>query len=696
MKNRLMVALLSSSSLLAGTAVLAQSTETTTLETITVSGGDETPVGPDATIVAKTSRTASKTSTPLVDTPASVSVVTEKELEERGVTTLDEALSYTPGVVTDVYGSDNRYDHYMIRGFYSTGLSTFRDGLPLRVSNFTGSRMEPYGLQRLEVLKGANSTLFGLSQPGGIVNAVSKRPLDYKFGEIYTTFGEDHLETGADIGGPIDAEGLWSYRLTGKWQDARQGIDFSQDDRIYIAPALTFSPSADTDFTILSSYNKRNGSTSHGIPYGSGIDSETYLAEPDYDNMDTEEWNIGYEFRHDFGNGLEFRQNARYTHLELLYEGVYAGGSGVEAGRSALGIDGTADRFGIDNQLQYDASFGAFDSTMLLGVSYDHEDVREVRLDGYLDGIDINNPVYVGRDAITFYPAAVTDSTQKTASAYLQEQLTLNDQWILTLGGRYDHVDTVSEGTYGDNAATDAAFTSRAGLTYKATDEVSLFANYAESFQPMDANRSLLVGEAKPQKGTQYEVGAKYQPAGMDALFSVALFDLTQTNVAQYTPDYSAQYQIGEINVRGLELEGKVAMTNRINLTAAYSYWDAEIKDDTTPVNVGKRPQLVPAHMASLWGDYTIPGNGRFGDVTLGLGARFVGEVFADYANTIELPSRIVFDAALNYQVSENVALAVNATNLFDKEYVSSVDTYSNTAYYGDRRAVKATLRYTW
>jgi iron complex outermembrane receptor protein len=684
-----------------------------------VLNGDNNPIGPDATIVAQNSSAGSKTDTPIKDISASVSVVTQAELVQRGVTTLDEALSYTPGVSTDIYGSDNRYDHYMIRGFYSTGQSTYRDGLPLRIDNFTGSRLEPYGLQRIEVLKGANSTLFGLSQPGGIVNTVTKRPQDVKFGEVYTTLGDGHVETGTDFGGPIDADGLWSYRLTGKWQNADQGIGYSEDDRVYIAPALTFSPSVDTDITLLASYNKRDGSTSHGIPYLSGIDSETYLGEPGFDNMDTVERNIGYEFRHDFGNGLEFRQNARYTDLDTTYEGVFAPfaatiGSTAEitASRSSLAVYGHSRRYNIDNQLQYDASFGPFDSKTLIGASYEHDKFSEHRFDGTLPGIDPYNPVYSGSGSISDYRDLDDHNSQTAKSLYLQEELTLDDRWIATLGGRYDHVRTKAESIYNlygvgsfpsSDTAVDEAFTKRAGLTYKATSEVAIYANYAESFQPISASRSFLTGDGKPQEGTQYEIGVKYQPEGMDALFTASVFDLTQTNVPQYSAGYAAQYQVGKINVRGLELEGKVALTNQLNLTAGYSYWDAEIEDDALTENIGTRPARVPKHMASLWADYTIPGNGTLGDMTLGLGARYVGQTYADNAipertvsNSISLPSRTVFDAAIKYKITDSMTLAVNATNLFDKEYISHVDNFSSTAYYGDRRTVMATLRYTW
>lgn len=702
--------LLSSCAILLPLHAHAQNAEDTTLAPINLQA-DGSAIGPDSTIVAKSSKTGSKTDTPILDSAASLSVVTQKELEERGVKTLDEALSYTPGVSTDIYGSDNRYDHYMIRGFYSTGQSTFKDGLQVRSDNFTGSRMEPYGLQRLEVLKGANSTLFGMSQPGGVVNAISKRPQDYKFGEIYTTFGDNHIETGTDFGGPIDPDGVWSYRITGKWQNAEQGIHYSQDDRVYIAPALTFSPSADTDFTVLMSYNKRDGSTSHGMPYGlrGQIDSETYLGEPNFDNMNTIERNIGYEFRHDFGNGLEFRQNTRYTNLDLTYEGVFAPSAANEddwasigASRSSLAIYGKSRRFDVDNQLQYDASFGRFDSKTLFGVSYQKTKLDEHRFDGTLSGIDPFNPTYSGRDDVTsgFYRELDDHGSQAAKSIYLQEELTLDDRWIATLGARYDDVNTKAS----TDRATDEAFTKRAGLTYKATSEFSVYASYQESFLPISASRSFLTGDPEPQEGRQYEIGAKYQPEGLNAIFTASLFDLTQTNVPQYTAGYSAQYQVGKVNVRGLELEGKVALTDRLNLTAGYSYWDAEIKDDAVPINVGTRPALVPKHMASLWADYTIPGNGVLGDLNFGLGARFVGQTYADNAtadrptasNAISLASRTVFDAAIKYSVTDSTTLAVNATNLFDREYISQVDNFSYSAYYGDRRKVLATLKYTW
>ncbi|WP_233721482.1 TonB-dependent siderophore receptor [Jiella avicenniae] len=678
------------------------------LDTVVIDGGTGGAVGPDTGIVARNTAVGSKTDTPILDLPAAVSVVTEEEMRQRDVDDLDEVLAYTPGVSSDIYGSDDRYDFYLIRGFYQSNYGSYRDGLPNRTWNFTGSRIEPYGAQRFEVLKGSTSTLFGLNGPGGLVNAITKRPQDQPFGEVYTSFGDRHIETGTDFGAPLTATGDWSYRMTAKWQDGNNGADFTQDDRLYVAPALTWSPDAATSLTILGDYDKRKGNTSHGIPYGSGLDPDTFLGVRDYDNMDTEEFNLGWLFSHDFDNGLQFRSNARYTNLDLTYESVYPGaplGPGTTSlARSSLGIYGKSESFLIDNQLQYDASLGLFDTRTLVGIDYSHYDITETRKDGTASPIDIASPADCGRGCVVPYRQLIDDTEIEIVGLYAQEELTIDDRWILTFGGRYDHVRQIDDYDYdygggfvskGTDAVTDEAFTSRLGLTYKATDEVSLYANYSESFQPIGTSRSSLAEPAEPQEGTQYEVGAKYAPAGVDALFTLALFDLTQSNVTQWDPNYTAQYQLGEVNVRGVELEGKMALDDRLDLTLGYSYWDAEIKEDVLG-NAGHRPQLVPEHIASIWADYTIPGEGRIGDLTIGAGVRYFGPSYADDANTIDLDARTTVDAALTYKITDNAALQVNATNIFDKRYVAHVDTFSDTAYYNDGRTVRGTLRYTW
>lgn len=682
-----------------GSAQERSTGDATELKAIAVSGKTDRLAAPDATIVAKDTATGTKTDTPVIDAPASVSVITQKELEARHVESLQQAVAYTSSVFTDEFGSDDRYDYIRIRGFDQTTLGVYRDGLPGRIpAYFTASRLEPYGLQRVEVLKGSTSTLFGLNGPGGLVNSVTKRPQDEKHGEIYTSYGDGTKEVGVDFGGPIDPDGVWSYRLTGLAKNGDLGWDYSNDDRVYVAPALTIKPEEGTSLTILTDYYKREGTGARGFPTGADLDINTFLGEPDFNRFNTEQTDIGYQFEHALNDNLTFRSNARYTHMSLDYAEVYGASLDPAANRTAFSVDGRSNRYAFDNQLQYDAGWDGIDSKTLVGVDYANDNTRENILFGTAGPIDINNPTYCGLSCIALGPYVNWRVKQQALGIYAQEQLTFDDRWIVTLGGRWDRVNTVAD--YLDTGARDddtaSAFTKRAGLTYKFTPNFAAYANYSESFQPLvtpSANGYALSGSLKPQKGEQYEVGLKYQPEGFDALFTLAAFDLTQTNVPTYVSPL-VQKQIGEVGVRGVELEGKAAIADNLNLTLAYSYWDSEIREDGTAGNIGNRPQRVPRHLASAWLDYTIPGEGQRGDLTVGGGVRYIGQTFGDDANTVSLGDYTTVDAAVTYKVTKDVTLAVNATNLFDRKYVAT--SYYGTEYFGDRRKVVGTLKYSW
>ncbi|WP_176556078.1 TonB-dependent siderophore receptor [Rubellimicrobium rubrum] len=656
----------------------------------------EGAIGPDGTVVATRTATASRTDTPVIDVPAAVSVVTEAELERRDVEDTTDALSYTSSVSTDEYGSDDRYDYVRIRGFYQAGLGTYRDGLPSGTTNFTGGKLEPFGLQRIEVLKGSTSTLFGLNTPGGLVNAITKRPQDQPFGESTVAVGPEHLEFGLDVGRPLDAAGEWTYRLTALSQDGDNGAEYTEDDRVYVAPALTWKPSNATEITLLADYSKRDGNPGHAIPVGSDIDFDTFLGEPGFNAMDREEVNLGWDASHRFSESLTFRQTARYTTLDLTYESIYGAGPTAATPRSAYAVYGELERFAINNQLQYDATLGRVRSRTLVGLDYVNEDVSETFNIGTATGIDPENPVFCGRSCVTITYAADQVMNKENTGVFLQEELTVADRWILTLGSRYDMVTTETGPPGATTDFEDEAFTSRAGLTYKATPDLSLYGNYSESFQPTGSyDRGLLATGVEPQEGTQYEVGAKYRPLGGNALLTASLFDLAQTNlVTQVAP--AVYEQVGETRVRGAEVEGKWAMGQGLSLTAAYAYWDAEIVENGTAGNEGNRPMLVPEHTASLWADYTVPGEGARGDLTVGGGLRYTGPSFSDNANTIEIEGIAVVDAAVSYQVTQDVALALNVSNLFDQREIASVDTFTNNAYYNDGREVRARLTYSW
>jgi iron complex outermembrane receptor protein len=189
-------------------------------------------------------------------------------------------------------------------------------------------------------------------------------------------------------------------------------------------------------------------------------------------------------------------------------------------------------------------------------------------------------------------------------------------------------------------------------------------------------------------------VGVKYRPDGFNGLFTLAYFDLTQTNVPSWNIDATIQRQIGKVRVKGVELEGKFALDDRWNMTLAYSYWDAAITGDGDSSLIGNRPERVPNQLASAWLSYTIPGDGMRGDLTLGGGARYVGNSYGDRENTVKVGGYTVFDASAKYDFNENLSLQVTARNLFDRKYITTC--YYGNCYYGDQRTVLATLKYKW
>ncbi|HWU64055.1 MAG TPA: TonB-dependent siderophore receptor [Ensifer sp.] len=671
----------------------------TKLNRISVTAKDDND--PAKTTVVTQSESGTKTDTPILQTSAAISVVTQKELEKRKVQSLQQAVSYTAGVSTDEFGSDDRYDYVRIRGFDQTALGTYRDGLPARIPAwFTAARLEPYGLEKVEILKGSRSSLFGLNGPGGLVNAVTKKPKSEPFHEVYTTFGSNgHVETGLDIGGAFDKDGVWTYRLTAKGQLSDNGYAYSKDNRFYIAPALTISPDADTTLTFLTNYSKRDGMPARGIPANANIDVYTFLGEPAYNKFNTTQADVGYEFEHRFDDGLQFRQKARYSYVKLDYQEVYGASTDPTANRTAFGVDGSSNRFAIDNQLEYDGTIKGAESKFLIGLDATHDNTRENIVSGTAGPLDINNPVYCGLSCINVSTYTNWRVIQKAIGLYAQEELTLFDKLILTGGLRFDHVNTkayyVDSGTYDDN--TENALTKRVGASYLLTDSLAAYANYSESFQPLvapTANGYAITGGLKAQRGTQYEVGLKYRPDSFNGLFTLAFFDLTQTNVPSWDGGYTVQRQIGKVRVRGIELEGKFEIADHWNATLAYSYWDGKIVGDGNSALVGNTPERVPQHIASAWLDYTLPGDDERGDLTVGGGVRFIGATYGDSANTVKVPAYAVFDAMVSYKLTKNLTLAINASNIFDRKYVAT--NYYGTNYYGDRRTVLGTLKYTW
>lgn len=706
-------------------SVHAQAAPTQKEETITVTAApapQESAWGPAATIAAKHSATATKTDTPIEKTPQSISVITRQEMDTRQPMTVKDAMAYTPGVFS-TRGSSSTYDVVSIRGFTApTTVNTnqYLDGMKLQGNNYSENSMDPYFLERVEVMRGPTSVLYGNSNPGGIVSMVSKRPTTESLREIQFKVGTDNLwQTGFDFSDAIDDEGVWSYRLTGlgRSQDAQQ--DMTKSSRYAVAPSLSWRPDDKTDFTFLSNFQSDPEAGYYGwlpregtvVPYfdanGNPHKLPTDFNEGEKDNkMQRRQQMVGYAFSHAFNDTFTVRQNLRYDQIKTLYRSVYGYGyiAPAQISRQYVRSDEDLNAFTVDTQLQSNFTTGDVSHMLLTGVDYSRMRNDIDALYGSADSLDMQDPQYGHPDIDVSGPYAkyrVLNRMEQTG-LYAQDQIEW-DKWVLTLGGRYDYAKTatLTRATSTEAMNHDQQFTWRGGLNYLFDNGISPYFNYSESFEPTSgATKS---GQPfDPSRGKQYEAGVKYVPKDMPIVLTGAIYQLTKNNNLTADPDNPGfSTQSGQIRARGIELEAKAAVNENINLTAAYSYTDAEYTEDTT-LN-GKRPAEVPRTQASLWTDYTFYDTSLSG-LTFGAGVRYTGSTVSYFKNvpakkddSFNVASYTLADAMVKYDLARfglpGSSVAVNINNLFDREYVSSC--YSEYAcYWGAERQVVATATF--
>ena len=651
-------------------------------------------------IVARELWVGGKVATSILDTPASVSVITAKEIEVRNAQTVEEVLQYSAGTVTDYYGSDDRNDYYLVRGYQAT---TYRDGLTL--GSMRGVREEPFAYERVELLRGANSTLFGMADPGGSVNFVTKTPRPERFGEVQLTYGSfDHKAAAVDFGDLLNAEGTLAYRFTAKVQKSDLEYDYSRDDETFLMAGLGWEITPDTKLNVVLDYLKRDGTpNSGGYPLDREYDRGDFFGEPDFNDHDVERKSITAMLSHDFGNGLSLQGNLRYSDLSDDFGYVYltdtADRVGTVVNRTYYGQDSSGHELIGNAILKYDTSFGRFDSSTLAGLEFRDASTEEISYYPTVNGalpIDIADPVYTGApEILDIYREDQRDYRAK--SAFLTQNLSFDDRIVATVGLRHDWLDLSSKGrAYNYRSSEYDAFDDsddfsetswRGALTYKVTPEISTYVSYVESVAPP------AIG-VEPERGEQYEIGVKYEPAGTDALISASVYDLKQQNitVAEVQGEDIIRRTVGKTRVRGFDIEGKAQLDDNLSLLASYSYMDSEVVND--PDYEGRQFASVPNHLASVWVNYTVPGSGARGDMTLSLGARYVGSYYFNLANTgRKSEAATLLDLAFSYQVQENTDLTLHVANLLDEQHVVGTGTAD---YYNPGRSVQATLIRRW
>ncbi len=696
----------------------------TILEPIVVQG--ENARGPVEGFVATQSATATKTGTSLKDTPQAVNVVTKDQIAAQGSTTLTQALRYTPGVISQ-YGDDSRYDWFTIRGFRP---SRYLDGLrlPFGSRGYAQPRVEPFSLERAEVLKGPASVLYGQGDPGGLINMVSKRPSATALNEVEMQFGTDkRIQTAFDLGGGAGDDDSFLYRIVGVGRLTDTQYDYVREKKGYIAPSFTFKADEGTSLTVYGSYqhiDSPGGGGAPALPANGTLYTRMYPelprsafpGEPGYDRYKSDQASVGYEFEHEVDDTWTIRQNLRYSYIGTDTQRVQpycpAACNPTAFYRYAWAFPESARAVTVDNQAIGNFQTGDVAHTVLFGLDYSYESSRyeESALSPIFTPFNGLDPIY-GATAITRPPIATRiDQDRSQTGLYAQDQMEWNN-FVFSLGGRYDwaNTDTRTRTSVADNQVDqrDGKFTWRAGLVYNFDNGLSPYAGYSTSFNPASGTDRL--GNAfEPTTGEQFEVGVKYQPNGSNSFVTLSAYHLTQDNVLSpdTTPGFTNySVQTGQVRMRGVELEGKAEITDAFSVLASYAYTDSEITkanpNATGISNEGNRFAFVPRQQASLWLDYTLQTSTIWDGLSFGGGARYTGQTFGENANKFDIPSYTVFDAAVRYDFGkadpklEGLKASLNVSNIFDRKYVSTCIAATG-CYWGEGRTVYATLKYSW
>ena len=671
----------------------------------------ETATGPFAGYAAKRSATATKTGTSLLETPQAVSVVGRNQMQEQGTLSLVDAVKYTPGVQAGTDPVDNRFDSLRIRGFEPT---LFLDGmqLPYGASLYGRPKVDPFMLERIEILRGPSSSLYGSIPPGGLVNFVSLRPPEQAVHTVQVqanTFGRH--EGAFDFGGPVDKDGTVLYRLTALGFDGGTQIDHTKESRVLVAPSITLRPDRDTSLTFAAEYQRDNGepqiqflpaqgtllSNPNGnVPYGK------YVGEPSVDEYSrTQAW-LGYEFEHRFNSTWKVTQKLRYAYLDTNLFSV--AGAGLQSdlrtlNRQVLSAPEHAENFTLDNQAQAQFQTGAIAHTVLVGLDYRWASSRVALGFGSAPPIDLYDTVY-GASIARPPVSQSTSQIQNQVGLYLQDQLAY-ERWRLTLSGRHDWVDTSTTNRLANTTATqnEGTFSGRVGLSYVFDAGVAPYVAYSRSFQPT-IGTSFDGTPFQSTTGTQYEVGIKYQPARSAISANAAAYTLTQSNALTVDPLHPQfQTQSGKVRSQGFELEANAEIADGLKVIASYTYTDATVAQ-SNGTDLDKRVIVVPRNQASLWADYTVQ-RGPLRTFNFGLGVRYFGQTYGNSTNTVSIPSNTLVDLALGYELGQlnpkldGVRFSLNVNNLFDRRYVATC-TSLNACYYGTSRVAMATLRYDW
>ena len=632
-----------------------------------------------------------RTDTAIQNVPQSIQVVPQEVIEDQQVNNVTDALRNVPGIVPS---DSNRtlFNNPVIRGFgggFDFNIDVYRRN-GLRDGQGASNTGDTANIERIEVLKGPSSVLYGQGSPGGIINLVTKQPLSEPFYEVSGEIGNFNFYRGTiDLSGPLDENKNLLYRLNVAAETSESFIDFYDRDRYLVNPVVAWNISDNTKLTLEFEYRSIRSLNDAGLPaVGTVLDNpngelplDRYAGEPDIDTQDTDTYRLGYNFEHKFSENWRIRNAfdtvlSRSNSLRLINGSLDPDGRTLTRNYFDNGDGFDVNAYTLDTYTVGKFETGSVEHELVAGLELKRNEVRSnnTSFAPVQGSIDLFDPQY--GIATLIEPTRFTDRkvTNDGLGIYLQDQIALSDKFTVVLGGRFDILDEEVEDFNLDTneSQQDEGFSPRIGVVYKPIESISVYASFSRSLE-QSVGESADGSTFDPSRGTQYEVGVKGEIS--DRLSAtLALYDLTRTNVLTDDPDNpNPQFQIqtGEQNSQGVELSVVGEILPGWNITGGYAYTDAVITEDNT-FTEGNRLNNSPENAVNLWTTYKLQ-QGSLQGLGFGAGLFFVGEREGDLANSFQLPSYTRTDATIFYERGK-FKTALNIRNLFDIDYFEAAD----------------------
>lgn len=637
--------------------------------------------------IALESLTGTKTNTPLLDVPQTVSVMTREEIDDQAFQDIGDILRYTPGA--SIGQGEGHRDQMTIRGQSSTA-DFFVDGLRDDVQYFRPL----YNLERVEVLKGSNALIFGRGGGGGVVNRVTKTPVENDlFGEASAsldTFGSWNISGDVNISVAENA----AFRVNAFYEELDNHRDFYNGERFAINPTFGVVLGEKTRLVASYEYVDDDRVVDRGVPSYQGAPlrgyRDTFFGSKDQ-NVTTLEAHIAQlRLEHEFSDAFQFHGTVKYADYDKLYQNIYP--VGIDLAANTVKVDGYSDTTERENffaqaNLVWNGNTGSIGHTILFGAEYGHQNSDNARRDAYFDDSMDDQITFAFSDPIVLpsfgFPAFVRDrsSTVDVFSLYIQDQIAINEHFDIVAGVRYDNfeIDTVNNFNNAPLSSTDNKWSPRAGLIYKPQEHISLYASYSQSFLPRSGDQFLSLtattANLAPEKFENYEIGGKWD-IRPDLRLTAAYFWLNRDNAVTPDPVNPDNSFVTESKTHGLELQ----LTGRIlpfwQINAGYSFLDGQQRDKNLLSDAQLSEQQlsqVPEHMFSIWNKFDV-----YKGLSWGLGVTYQDNQYASFSNNVTLPDYTRFDLAIFYDITDNIAAQVNIENLFDETYYPSAHNDNN------------------